>query len=229
MKLNKKQAQLVYDGLKHGYREVASRMQFARENKRVLNDDEVCTHVLGYKVPDDIKSTILMYDETVNQEVKNLINPHLQKCMDIINNMTESVGQIFLIMSTNWCGKKRHFKHIHTLLQNDPQRCITLSLPIPLFVDENDSTYHKFNWYYQPNLFPKITYTSQNRMEKINVEYTSVDIPKNSLSSLLFDSSRMPHYIDNTNHLYLWVVCDAVVIKEKISHTGLKLDLHGEI
>jgi hypothetical protein len=229
MTLTKEEALKVFNGLSHGYREVASRMQFARENKKVLDDENVCTHVLGYRLPDSIKSTVHMYDETVDSQIKQLLDPYINRCIDIINEITESVDQIFLIMSTNWSGKERHFKHIHTLLQNDPQRCITLSFPIPLFIDENSETYHKFYWYYQPNLFPKITYTSQNRMERLKVEYTSVDIPKKSISSLLFDSSRMPHYIDNTDHLYLWLVCDAVKMKDAITHSGLKLDLHGEI
>lgn len=226
MLLTLEQARQVYDGLKIGYRSVESRMQFGRPQTTQL-DKDICQHLVGYKLQPSAENVISMYRD-VNIETRQIIDPHINRVVDIINNTTESVEQIFLIMSTNWCGSSRHVKHIHTLLQKDPQRCITLSFPIPLYINPDEPAYHKFYWHYQDELFPKITYTSHVRMEKINVEYSSVDIPKENLMSLKFDSARSPHWIDNTGHLYLWVVCDAVTYADSILQPGLKLDLHGK-
>lgn len=221
------QAKEAYNGLKIGYKAVESRMQFGKPQSKVLGDD-ICQHLIGYKLPSEIQEGVTMYSD-VDRATRAMIDPYINRVVDIINEKTESVEQIFLIMSTNWCGASRHVKHIHTLVQKDPQRCITLSFPIPLYIDPGDSTHHKFYWYYKSELYPKITYTSHLRMEKINCEYSSVDIPKTNLMSLLFDSARSPHWIDNTNHMYLWVVCDAVTYRDSVLQSGLKLDLHGDI
>lgn len=224
--LNLEQAKLVYDGLKIGYRRVESRMQYNRNRKYTFNENDICMHLIGYDLPSEIQKGVPMYETSVNDQIKKIIDPYIKKCISIIESQTKKVDQLFLIMSTNWCGKSRHVKHLHTLLQRNPDRCITLSLPIPLYIDENSSDYHKFFWNYRDNLYPKITYTSQERMEKIDVEYSSFDIPKTQQCSLLFDSSRTLHYINNTNHLYLWLVCDAVYFDDRDIVNGCEIKIH---
>jgi hypothetical protein len=224
--LTLEQAKLVYDALSIGYKPVESRMQFKHQKDNNINHDEITQHVIGYKLPKEYQDNVVMFD-SVGKIVSELLKPYIYRAIEIINKETTSANQIFLIMSTNWCGKPRHFKHIHTLIQDNPQRCITLSVPIPLYIDETDKGYHHFHWHYQPMLYPKITYTSAERMEKINREYISMQVPKNSTSSILFDSSRTIHYIDNSSHLYLWVVADGVeLLNNQTEVNGLQIKLH---
>jgi hypothetical protein len=224
--LTKLQAQTVYDGLSIGYKNVESRMQFNRDRNDSIDDLDVCQHVLGLNLSSEYQGTVPDY-KNVRKDVQALVDPFIEKAEMIINEKTVSVQQKFLIMSSNWCGKSRHFKHIHTLLQNNPQRCITLSITLPLYVDPQEQSFHTFNWYTQPNLFPRITYTSQKRMERLQVPYTPVAISTTKAMSLVFDSSRSPHWINNTGHLVLWVVCDGVVLKNRVDpQTELLLGLH---
>jgi hypothetical protein len=212
--LTKEQAQTVYDGLSIGYKRVESRMQFSRERSDSIDDSDVCQHVIGLDLPKEYQGIIPSYTN-VSAETRALVDPFLDKARQIIDAKVSSAQQKFLIMSSNWCGKSRHFKHIHTLIQNNPQRCITLSLTLPLYVDEDENTPHTFSWYSQSELFPKITYTSQRRMEKLQVPYEHVSISTSKIMSLVFDSSRSPHWINNTGHLILWIVCDGVVLKDR--------------
>lgn len=228
MTLSLEQAKAVYEGLKIGYRPVESRMQFGKKKSTPIDDTDICQHLLGYDIPENEQEYLEMYS-SVDKDVRLILDPYLDKVMCIVNSKVKSVQKTFLIMSSNWCGKKRQFKHIHTLLQNDPQRCITMSFPIPLYIDKTADEYHKFYWSYRETLFPKITYTSHNRMENISVEYTSIDVPKNNLLSITFDSARSPHWIDNTSHLYLWFVCDAVVFKNEEDYSSLKLNLYNNV
>ncbi len=198
----------VYDDLSIGYKKVESRMQFGNAGASKIDDSDICQHVIGYDLPEEHQSKVVMYNE-VEQRTKDILGPFLNKIDDIINSETKSVGQKFIIMSTNWCGKSRHFKHLHTLLQGD--KCNTFSVVLPIYIDPNQlHESHGFYWHHQSELYPRITYTSGDRMEKVDREYVKSAIPKESITSLSFDSSRTIHYIDNTPHLYLWVVCDAV-------------------
>ena len=228
MTLTLDQAKTVFKGLQAGYKPVESRLQLGKNT--ALEDPEVIQHLLGYKVPNEYKSGKLPLFDDIDLKTKEIIAPYINKALGIIEQNTKSVDYIFLILSTDWCGKKRHVKHIHTLLQDNPQRNITFSVPIPLYIDNEHPVYHKFYWNYRETLYPKITYTSHDRMEKINVEYSSIDIPKLSYSSLLFDSSRSIHYIDNTPHMYLWVVCDAVELLDNTKLVnGIHIKTHGDI
>jgi hypothetical protein len=228
--LTLEQAKKVYDGLSIGYRkEVASRLQFNRKNARTLKNDDVSTHVFGYKVGDNNEIPVLPYSE-VNQETQDLVQPYLSHAEKIMNEIVKDSQYIFLIMSTNWCGAGRHFKHVHTLIQKDPPRCNTLSITIPLYIDPEHSVYHKFRWHYQPELYSAIVYADHTRMEKIERDYTSLEISKTEFSSILFDSSRCIHYIDNTPHLYLWFVCDGVTTHDNSKMlNGIQVELHGNI
>jgi len=219
-------AKKVYEGLSIGYRKVESRMQYNRNRNHRFNDTDVAMHLIGYNLPENIQQGVIMYSNDISDEVKKLIDPYIDKSLTLLKQETERVDQIFLIMSTNWCGKSRHVKHLHTLLQRNPDRCLTMSFPIPLYIDESCSNNHNFFWNYRNELYPKITYTSQDRMEKLNVEYSSFSIPKTQQCSILFDSSRTVHYIDNTPHLYLWLVADAVYIKNKDMINGCEIKIH---
>lgn len=228
MTLTLEQAKIVFEGLHDGYKPVESRLQLGKNT--ALEDPNVIQHLLGYRVPEEYKNGKLPLFDDVNNETKDIIAPYISKALEIIEQNTKSLDYIFLILSTDWCGPARHVKHIHTLLQDNPQRNITFSVPIPLYIDTNDPVYHKFYWNYRETLYPKITYTSHERMEKVKVEYSSIDIPKFSYSSLLFDSSRSIHYIDNTPHMYLWVVCDAVELLDDTKLVnGVHIKTHGDI
>lgn len=220
--LDLEQAKLVYSGLSVGYKQVESRMQFGNTRSNI-DDAEICQHVIGYDLPLEHQSKVVMYRD-IDSQTQTLLQPYLASVDKIIRDNTASVGQKFIIMSTDWCGKNRHFKHLHTLLQGD--RCNTFSVVIPLYIDESSETAHNFHWHYQPELYPRITYTSGDRMEKVNREYSRTELPKNSISSLKFDSSRTIHYIDNTPHLYIWVVCDAVEFESTDLITGLNIKKH---
>lgn len=212
-------ARKLFNGLSVGYKKVESRMQFGTKRGNIGNTD-ICQHVIGYDLPLEYQDKVVMYDE-LDEETKTILRPYLDKSDLIIKNNTKSVGQKFIIMSTDWCGKSRHFKHLHTLIQGD--RCNTFSVAIPLYIDESVNSSHCFYWHYQPQLYPKITYTSGDRMEKVDREYTKSELSKDSITSLVFDSSRTIHYIDNTPHLYLWIVCDAVEFESTELLTSLKI------
>jgi hypothetical protein len=224
-------AKKVYRGLYSGYRkEVASRLQFNKKNPKLLENADVITHVYGYKVENNTEIPLLHYS-TVDSQTQFLLSPYLNYAESVMSSLIENTQYIFLIMSTNWCGVSRHFKHVHTLLQSDPPRCHTLSITIPLYIEKECSDYHKFRWHYQPNLYPSIVYADHTRMEKIERDYTAIEISKTQFSSLLFDSSRCIHYIDNTPHLYLWFVCDGVILKgdRQSNINGVQVGLHGSI
>lgn len=221
-------ARKVYEGLSIGYRRVESRMQYNRNRSYKFDESDISMHLIGYDLPSEIQTGVPMYFSEVDNNARNIVDPYINNVLNIIRQQTEKVDQIFLIMSTSWCGKSRHVKHLHTLLQRNPDRCITLSFPVPLYIDKDSDEYHQFFWHYNNSLYPKITYTSQDRMEKINVEYTSYTIPKRYQCSLLFDSARTIHYINNTPHLYLWVVCDAVYLKDRNMVNGCEIKIHKE-
>lgn len=219
-------AKIVYDGLSLGYKPVESRLEVGKNNSAEFED--VLQHIILYKAPSEWNESILNYDN-VNNITKSILNPYLDKINNILENHIISYKYGFLIMSTDWCGKKRHIKHLHTLIQDNPQRCITMSFPIPLWIDTNSDKFHNFYWYYQDQLYPKITYTSSARMEKISRSYSAINIPKYNISSLLFDSSRTIHYIDNSPHLYLWVVCDGVELMSRNMINGVEIRVHGDV
>jgi hypothetical protein len=148
----------------------------------------------------------------------------LNRAEEIIQSQSKSVGQKLIVMSTDWCGLSRHVKHLHTLQQGD--KCNTLSITIPLYIDKNSTVTQGFHWHYQPELYPKITYTSSERMERLDRKYTKADIPRDDIGSVKFDGSRTIHYIDNTPHLYLWVVCDAVEFLSDEPVVGLTVKSH---
>lgn len=218
------EAKIVYDGLKHGYREVASRMQFNRPNKRVSKNKDVCMHLIGHTIPIEYQVGVPMY-KNINTQTKNILDKYIDKALNILNEKTKSANQIFLIMSTNWCGQARHTKHLHTILQKDPERCITMSIVIPLYIDPSEVEKHKFYWYYNNDLYPRITYTSQERVERLDINYQELVIDQSHYNCLLFDSARTPHYINNTKNLYLWIVADAVITKDDSIPSSLQVEL----
>lgn len=224
MSLNYEQARFVYDRLKVGYKGVESRMQFNRGRSDKIEDEDVIQHVLAFSLPEEISDGVVKYTD-LDPAVRDILDPYITNVLKIVNSKAKSVVQIFTIMTTLWCGKSKHFKHIHPLIQKD--RCITWSFPIPLYIDPN-SPKSRFYWTSQSDLFPKITYTSQRRMEKINAEYNAIEIPTDKQMSLLFDAARVPHWIDNTGHLYLWMVFEGVEMRDgHVPVTDMTLDMHG--
>jgi hypothetical protein len=223
-------AQKVFRDLSIGYRaEVASRLQFTAQRQKKLTDTDVMTHVLGYDVGDNSEIPCVLYTD-VASETRLILEPYLNHANKIIDELITDSQYKFLIMSTDWCGASRHFRHVHTLIQKEPLRCETLSITIPLYLDPNYTDHHKFRWHYQPMLYPKIVYADHTRMEKIQREYTAIEISKTEFSSLKFDSSRCIHYIDNTPDLYLWFVCDGVTWKNSTNIIkGVHVELHGNI
>lgn len=205
------QAHEVYRGLSLGYMPVKSRLELTREVSG-LQDENVAQHLLGYRVPEGYSQGRIPLYCQVDNTVQDLLSPYLARSQEIIDKYTESYQYSFLILSTAWCGKPRHVKHLHTILQDNPQRTLTFSVAMPLYLVEDAEEHHKFYWNYRDELYPKITYTSHQRTEKFKVNYTSIDMSKSSVSSMAFDSARCLHFIDNTPHMYLWVVCDAVVL-----------------
>lgn len=221
MSLDKKTALKIYEGLKYAYRPVESRMEVGKNNLKEFDTTDIVQHVLTYDVPFEWENKVTSWSN-VEEEIKIILDPFISKALSIIKEKTKSYQYIFFILSTNLCGKKRHVKHLHTILQKDPPRNITFSIPIPLYIDDEYKDSHKFYWHYTKNLYPKITYTSHVRMENLNVTYNYIDIPK-KISSLLFDSTRTIHYIDNTPHMYLWVVCDGVELHDRNCVEGVEL------
>lgn len=221
MFLTKEQSLQIYEELKYAYRPIVSRFEVGKKSNKEKELSNVCQHVLLYDVPADWNDKVANYKD-VSENVKNLLGPFINKALSIVKENTKSYKYIFFILSTNLCGKDRHVKHLHTIIQNDPQRNITFSVPIPLYIDETNIEHHKFYFSYDKQLFPKITYTSHIRMENLNVHYDCINVPK-KLSSLLFDSARTVHYIDNTSHMYLWLVCDGVELYDKNMVEGVKL------
>lgn len=222
--LNIDEAKVVFEGLSIGFKEVESRMQMKRKHDKIIKDPDIEQHVIAYKIPEEYKVDSVKLYTDVNEETQQILQPYLEKAFELIKENTVSHKQMVLIMSSNWNGSKRHFKHLHTLLQGD--RCNTFSLVFPLYIDENSDENHGFYWHYQKELYPKITYTSGERMEKVQREYRKTELAKSSITSLKFDSSRSIHYIDTTPHLYLWVVCDAVDFGETDIIEGLHAKIH---
>lgn len=223
--LDKKTSEEVFKGLSVGFKQqVQSRIQVKNNHSRFIDNPDIKQHIIGLKLQEEYHvDSVKMYDE-VEYKTREILEPYISRALEIIDNETESTGPILIIMSNNSDGSKRHFKHLHTLLQGD--RCNTLSVVLPLHIDSEEQETHGFWWHYQEDLYPKITYTSAERMEKVQRDYTKTELSRKHISVLKFDSARAIHYINTTANLYLWVVCDAAVFKDgKTKLEGLHVKL----
>jgi hypothetical protein len=228
--LTLEQAKKVYNDLSIGYRkEVASRLQFGNPNHKLIDNKDVKTHVIRLDDGPDQQIPCVLYNE-VSIDTRDNLAVYLDHANNIIDEQIISCKYKFLIMSTIWCGASRQGRHVHTLIQQDPPRCETLSVTIPLYLDPEFTDHHKFRWHYQRDIYPRIVYADHTRMDKIQRDYTAIEISKHEFSSLKFDGSRSVHWIDNTPDLYLWVVCDGVTWRHSTDIIkGVHVELHGNI
>jgi hypothetical protein len=131
-----------------------------------------------------------------------------------VADRTHSVKNSFITFSTNITGAKLGVKHLHSLLNGDS--CPVWSFAVPLYIADVDEC--AGFWYNsQDSLFLPRYYVDYSRIKQLDIEYTSIKLPKDGkILSLMFDGARNPHYIDYTRHLYAFMVFDGVETIEQI-------------
>lgn len=191
--------------------------ELEESNRSALDVSEEQPNILSYPTthyPTTIPNISNFHDVFGGFESYDLINNKF-KCVDeYVARNTTGVKTSFITFSTNITGAKIGVKHLHSLLNKD--RCNVWSFCIPLYISDSADT--AGFWYNsQQDLFPPRYYVDYERVKKLQVEYTSIKMPKDGkILSLMFDGSRSPHYIDYTDHLYAFMVFDGITTKDNL-------------
>lgn len=224
--LNYDQARKVFDSLSIGYRKVENRLSVLGHNKEIkdLDNDEIDNHALLEHIT-EVEIPNVEYFINVDAQTRELLKTYIEPIDQIVKNEATFLHS-FYVMSSSWNNAKRFLKHVHTLIQDNPRRCITWTFPIILYRDPNELRTNKFFYNPRKDLYPKIVYHSYHRMEKQDVEMLESQLSMNTLMSFCFDASRMLHYVNHTNNLVLWKVFDGVQRKTKDPLNELIIDFH---
>lgn len=205
------EARQIFEALSPGFHRESPRP--GRERDTYLAPD-TAAHVLyrtTKRAPDCPLGVIPVESLTLPDVIGDRLYAKMNWVEDYVNERTIAYQSSFLIMSSDWCGFKNNMKHVHPIVQRGPDRCIVWSFPIPIYIDHTSTDRHAFSWSSQAELFPKIVYMSHRRMRELSVDYNRAEVPKDGkLINYIFDAARVPHWIDFTPHMYIWMVFEGV-------------------
>ena len=187
-----------------------------QHNHRALDNTEQ-PNILSYPTirSPHLLENIASFDEVfANSSVYSLLKEKFMWVDKFVAENTISVKNSFITFSTDITGAKIGVKHLHSLLNGDG--CRVWSFAVPLYIADVDEC--AGFWYNsQDNLFPPRYYVDYARIKKLDIQFTSIKLPKDGkILSLMFDGARNPHYIDYTQHLYAFMVFDGIETVEQI-------------
>lgn len=216
--LSKEEFLSIQPFILEAFKEFTPRSNFIKKNKSIelhnYNALDVTEqpNLLSFPTtyaPHHLENVLSFHEVFCNVPLYNLINEKLQAINNYVSENVLRVKNSFITFSTNITGAKIGVKHLHSLLNGD--HCNVWSFAIPLYIDTNTEDSAGFWYNSQENLFPPRYYLDYERIKKLDIQYNSFKLPKDGkVLSIMFDGSRSPHYIDYTNHLYVFMVFDGV-------------------
>lgn len=126
----------------------------------------------------------------------------------------DSAKVTFLTFSTTVTNARIGVKHLHPPMNGD--KCNVLTFGIPLYINPECKERPAFWYTSQSELFPPRYYVDYKRIKNADYDYACFKLPADGkILSLRFDGARSPHYIDYTDHVYVWFVFDGVEFKQQ--------------
>lgn len=210
--------------LLHAFKEFTPRSHFIKNNKAIEEhnhqalDSNEQPNILSYPTthfPELIPGIDSFDDVFKNTTVYELLKEKFDWVDEYVSQRVTGVKTSFITFSTNITGAKIAVKHLHSLLNGNG--CNVWSFAVPLYIDKSSDDTAGFWYNSQQDLFPPRYYVDYKRIKQLNIEYTSIKLPKDGkIMSFMFDGSRSPHYIDYTNHLYAFMVFDGIEVEQKL-------------
>jgi hypothetical protein len=206
------------------FKEFTPRSHFIKNNKAIekhnhesLNLDEQ-PNILSYPTtyyPELVPGIDSFDDVFKNTSVYDLIKEKFEWVDKYVAERTTGIKTSFITFSTNITGASIGVKHLHSLLNGNG--CNVWSFAVPLYINKSSDDTAGFWYNSQSDLFPPRYYVDYKRIKQLNIEYTSIKLPKDGkIMSFMFDGSRSPHYIDYTDHLYAFMVFDGIELQESL-------------
>ncbi len=201
-----------------GYFDVSPRPNAKKDN---LINHEVKPHVLLYNSKcSSLKSheKIPLFNEIFkDSDCHERFSSIFSQIDDFVSSQVVDVQNCFLIFANNKCGGERGMKHLHPKLQNNG--CLVWSFCIPFYKTKFTRTTHGFFHSDQKNEIKKRMYLDYKYIENFPFNYSKIEVDPSQINSFIFNASHVPHYINYTEDLYVWLVYEAVTFKQSDLNT----------
>lgn len=173
------------------------RAEFIRKKKQAVKFSEnEAFNIIGYK---NIDLPLFENTWTENKAFSDLSNL-FERLFHSVKKTEHAFS--FITVSTDILNHKQCPSHLHNFLNKSPCRTTTFAIPVqvgrelPSFYISKVSQKWPAKWYLDYNLISR------------EVDYEKIDVKKNKILKLQFNSSFHPHFITYTDSVVMWLVID---------------------
>ena len=136
---------------------------------------------------------------------------------EYVRDRIKLVREVWITFGSNVTGAHECVQHVHHPLLQD--RANVWAIAVPLYFDKNITEKQHF---YYTILKENASFECVGDYKKVyemGLNYNAIELPRTGeILSVQFDSMRVPHYVNFTNDVYMWMTFDGVVYKHSTNH-----------
>lgn len=183
--------------LRQAFSNYRPRAEFIRKKKVVATTpDNESFNIVGYKNVD-----LPLFEQTWHENsAYSLISGVFEELHSSVKLAKDSFS--FITISTNILAHDRCPPHLHNFINKSP--CRTTTFAVPLYIGKDMPSFYISK---QAKKWPTRWYLDFNHIPK-DLEYEKVEVKKDKILKLQFNSSFHPHFITYTDSVVMWLVID---------------------
>jgi hypothetical protein len=159
----------------------------------------------------------LIEDAFKDNSKLNEILAKISAVEDYVAERVKMVREVWITFGSNVTGAEECVQHVHHPLLQD--RANVWAVAVPLYFDK--AITEKQHFYYTI-LKENASFDCVGDYKKVyemNLDFNAIELPRSGeILSVQFDSMRVPHYVNFTNDVYMWMTFDGVVYKHSTDH-----------
>ena len=136
---------------------------------------------------------------------------------DFVAERVKMVREVWITFGSNVTGAQECVQHVHHPLLQD--RANVWAIAIPLYFDKNITDKQHFYYTVLKENAPFECVGDYKKVYEMNLNYNAIELPRTGeILGVQFESMRVPHYVNFTNDIYMWLTFDGVVYKHSTNH-----------